>query len=88
MATKSTVRYSSRLLWKGLAAACLALAASGCAPPPCPGKGAHPALVAQLLFGRSLHGGGEVTDDQWRAFLADSVTPRFPDGLTVLDGAG
>ena len=24
----------------------------------------------------------------WRRFLADVVTPRFPDGLTVLDGRG
>ena len=54
----------------------------------CKGPDAHPALYAQLLFGRSLHGGGEVSDAQWQAFLADTVTPRFPDGLTVVEGAG
>ena len=31
----------------------------------------------------------EVVDDAaWDTFLADTVTPRFPDGLTVLDGRG
>ena len=29
-----------------------------------------------------------VSDEAWAAFLADTVTPRFPDGLTVVDGAG
>ena len=32
---------------------------------------------------------GEVVDDAaWNAFLADTATPRFPDGLTVLDAYG
>jgi hypothetical protein len=38
---------------------------------------------AELLFGRSA-----VTAAEWEDFLAHSVTPRFPDGLTVLDGQG
>ena len=29
-----------------------------------------------------------VSEDAWATFLADTVTPRFPDGLTVTDGAG
>src|SRR5205807_2487081 len=29
-----------------------------------------------------------VTDAAWSRFLAREVTPRFPDGLTVLDAAG
>ena len=29
-----------------------------------------------------------VTDAAWRAFLAEEITPRFPDGLTVMDAAG
>jgi hypothetical protein len=82
-----------------LAAAFAIIAAAGCSPSPagpstavpapaCTGPGAHPALIAELLFGRSLHGGGEVSDAQWQAFLAAEVTPRFPDGLTALDAAG
>lgn len=48
----------------------------------------EPGMTAQLFFGRSLKGGGTVTDTAWQEFLAKSVTPRFPDGLTVLDGYG
>ena len=29
-----------------------------------------------------------MTDAAWRAFLADEITPRFPDGLTVFTAAG
>ena len=38
-------------------------------------------LEAQLLFGL-------VDEAGFARFLDTSVTPRFPDGLTVLDGAG
>lgn len=41
-----------------------------------------------LYFGRGIPGGGEVSDAQWRQFLDEVVTPRFPDGLSVLDIAG
>ena len=41
-----------------------------------------------LYFGRNIPGGGEVSDAQWRAFLDEVVTPRFPDGLSVLDVYG
>jgi hypothetical protein len=44
--------------------------------------------LAQLLFGRAIATGGGVSDAAWRDFLAREVTPRFPDGLTVLDGYG
>lgn len=42
-----------------------------------------PWLVAELLFGRS-----RTSDWAWNRFLATEITPRFPDGLTVLDGRG
>ena len=42
----------------------------------------------ELYFGRSIRGGGKVSDEQWKQFLADEVTPRFPDGFTVLSGYG
>ena len=41
-----------------------------------------------LFMGRSGPGGEVVSDQAWDAFLGDTVTPRFPDGLTVLDGHG
>lgn len=41
-----------------------------------------------LYFGLSLPGGGEVTPDQWRAFVDGEVTPRFRAGLTVTAASG
>ena len=42
----------------------------------------------QLFFGLSQSDGGTISEEQWREFLADTVTPRFPDGLTVISGNG
>ncbi len=50
-------------------------------------EGAERATV-QLFFGRSIPGGGTVTESEWQDFLVTSVTPRFPDGFTALDGHG
>ncbi len=44
---------------------------------------------SELYFGTSNKDtGGEYTNEEWMQFLADEVTPRFPDGLTVLTGLG
>ena len=58
---------------------------AGCAGPAprCAGLAGAPMLAATLYFGRFAIG-----DDAWRGFLADSVSPRFPAGFTVLDGYG
>jgi hypothetical protein len=45
-------------------------------------------LVAELFFGRDRGGRRNVSDAEWSDFLASSVTPNFPDGLTVFDGYG
>jgi hypothetical protein len=42
-----------------------------------------PWVVADLLFGRS-----HVSEANWVRFLAAEVTPRFPDGFTVIDANG
>lgn len=42
----------------------------------------------ELVFGMSRKGAAEVTEAEWQAFLEAEVTPRFPDGLTVLTGYG
>ena len=42
----------------------------------------------ELFMGRSTPDGEVVDDAAWDAFLEDTVTPRFPDGLTVLDARG
>jgi hypothetical protein len=42
----------------------------------------------ELLFGMGRKEGGEVSEAEWRAFLDSEVTPKFPNGLTVLTGYG
>lgn len=46
------------------------------------------AVQTTLYFGLGLKGGGEVDEAEWRHFLADTVSPRFPDGLTVIPAMG
>lgn len=41
-----------------------------------------------LYFGRAIPAGGRVSDAQWTRFLDATVTPAFPQGLTVLDAVG
>jgi hypothetical protein len=42
----------------------------------------------ELVFGLSRPGGGMVSDADWAGFLEAEVTPRFPQGLTVLTASG
>jgi hypothetical protein len=42
----------------------------------------------ELLFGMGKRDGSTISDADWAAFLDAEVTPRFPDGLTVLSGHG
>jgi hypothetical protein len=42
----------------------------------------------ELVFGRRRPDGAIVTDAEWGAFVAEHVTPRFPNGFTVLDATG
>ena len=42
----------------------------------------------ELLFGSARRQGAAISDEEWTAFLDTEVTPRFPDGLTVLSGPG
>ncbi len=53
----------------------------------CADRGCRPMLAAELLFGLSRPGGA-IDAAEFTDFLDRSVTPRFPAGLTVLDGAG
>jgi hypothetical protein len=47
------------------------------------------AMVREVVyFGRNRPGGGTVSDPEWRSFLDEVVTPRFPYGLTVVDATG
>ncbi|MGB8702994.1 MAG: DUF3574 domain-containing protein [Thermosynechococcaceae cyanobacterium] len=42
----------------------------------------------ELFFGLSKPDGSEVTEAEFQHFLNREVTPRFPDGLTLLSGRG
>ena len=74
-----------------VAAALLALAA--CTPPAQTAALActaplKPALEVDLYFGRETDTGREVSEAEWASFLNDEVTPRFPDGLTLVEANG
>jgi uncharacterized protein DUF3574 len=45
-------------------------------------------LLADLTFGRDVGRHIGVSEPAWQRFLAREVTPRFPDGLTVMNAFG
>jgi len=50
---------------------------------------ATPELIqVDLFFGRNIAGVGEVSEEQFQAFVDQTITPQFPDGLTVFDASG
>jgi hypothetical protein len=74
-----------------LAAAALAGLISGCGSVPhhdCPNAGMR--ATAELVFGRSSDdpANPSVSEAAFTRFLDLEVTPRFPDGLTVIDAQG
>ena len=58
---------------------------SACATGQAAGKAS---IGDRLFFGRAIPSGGNVTDAEWDAFVAEVVTPRFPDGLSIWRGQG
>ena len=48
----------------------------------------RPMQQIELMFGRNLAGHLRVGEAAWSRFVAREITPRFPDGLTVLNAAG
>jgi hypothetical protein len=72
-----------------LAAGALALSIAGCASMhrhACPG-GEAMSIQDSLYFG-TARPAGTVTAEEWAQFLRDTVTPRFPQGLTVWPASG
>ncbi|MFT8242517.1 DUF3574 domain-containing protein [Roseomonas sp. BN140053] len=65
-----------------------ALLLGACAAPTACPPGTTPAALAEAIFGRNRDGALRVSEADWDRFLAEEVTPRFPDGLTVLDARG
>jgi Protein of unknown function (DUF3574) len=54
----------------------------GCAPP------ARAMISAEILFGRDIGNRIAVSESDFAAFTAAEITPRFPDGLTIIDTRG
>lgn len=87
---------------RSLLAAVFALQLAACATTSAPttsstlqGDAAHPAQTqgwvdTKLYFGLgpANHPEQGISETQWRGFLDKEVTPRFPDGLTVIDVYG
>lgn len=73
---------------------CMHVSTSAATPvaPTLAGDTAHPGqtqgwVETKLFFGLGLadHPEQGISETEWRAFLDKSVTPRFPDGLSVVD---
>ena len=47
-----------------------------------------PFLRTELFFGTAKPDGTVVTPEEFQQFLDQEITPRFPDGLTLLSGLG
>jgi len=50
--------------------------------------GTRPMTKLELYFGGNIGASNGVSESDWRRFLADEVTLRFPDGFSVLDVHG
>jgi hypothetical protein len=92
-----SLRLSSRLALGGLAAAALAVPigiasadtdGDAVTEPACGAELAgDPFVRTELFFGLSRPG-GRISQRQFDRFVDDKITPRFPDGLTLLSGRG
>ncbi|PZR88921.1 MAG: DUF3574 domain-containing protein [Stutzerimonas stutzeri] len=76
------IRLSFALFLASTLSGCASLAPQACAP------GQQAMLSAELLFGRKIGDRVGVSEGAFRRFVDEEVTPRFPDGLTVLDASG
>ncbi len=64
----------------------LALLLSACASTPM--RVGVQGISDRLFCGRSIPGGGEVTDAELEKFVDEVVTPRFPEGFTMWTATG
>jgi hypothetical protein len=75
-----------------MTAAATLLSLAACTPPPQTAAACaaplKPALQVDLYFGRETDKGREIGEAEWAGFVAEEVTPRFPDGLSVINVAG
>ncbi|MBI3148628.1 MAG: DUF3574 domain-containing protein [Betaproteobacteria bacterium] len=65
---------------------CLLAGCANLAPSNCP-EGSQTWVREEVFFGTDKPG-GKVSTEDWADFLGKSVTPRFPQGLTVWPASG
>ena len=85
--------FASAILWLGLVSGCAGIAPA--TPSTLQGDAVHPAqaqgwVETRLYFGLGPADEPEkgLSEKDWRGFLDKEVTPRFPDGLSVVDVYG
>jgi hypothetical protein len=78
-------RTAALLAALGLALAACATTPEDPPPPACP-PGEEPLRTAQLFFGGNIAGQPGISESAFAAFVDEELKPRFPQGLTVLDG--
>jgi hypothetical protein len=74
---------------RGLAAVPFVAAVTACGTikaPSCP-RGQQAAVQELLYFGTDKPS-GRVTPEDWARFLEETVTPKFPEGLTAWQASG
>ncbi|MCK5768743.1 DUF3574 domain-containing protein [Algiphilus sp.] len=80
---RNIVMRALAVLLTAVVGACAAMPAS---PPEC----AAGRIMQRhaLYFGLTTSDGAIIDEARWSAFLAETVTPRFPEGFTVLEARG
>lgn len=74
---------------KSLTLAGLLLSSSACSNLITRAESSQKTLIKEeLYFGLSKPGGKTVSEAEWQQFLNRVITPRFKDGLTVMDANG
>jgi hypothetical protein len=78
------------LQFRAFIAIAMAVMVGGCASSPTTtcNPGEERAVQDTLYFGTAKPNGGVVANDEWTEFLEIVVTPRFPQGLTVVQASG
>lgn len=76
------------LAFAGLLVGCVAQPAKQAVAPVQSCKADNQMEQTTLYFGLSRPAGKDITAQEWQQFVDTDVTPRFRDGLTVIDARG
>ena len=82
MRSPMSLRFLVPLACAALCTGCASIHESGCR------IGEDASINDLLYFGTARQDATAVTAEEWKEFLTSSVTPRFPQGLTVWQASG